>query len=112
MSGAWVDEAECRSADPDIFFPPTCDEEHRHTPLCTEEADTARYRLSKARKYCGQCPVITRCYALAIRQIISGPFEPTAIYAGHHLETIRKEARLRPVDRKKSAESRPDTPQQ
>lgn len=110
MASEWLDEAKCNSADPDIFFPPTCDIEHRHTPLCTEEADTARYRLRKARKYCDACPVIKQCYALAIRQIFNGPFEPTAIYAGHHLETIRRRANLRPVDRRRAREARRDTP--
>lgn len=52
----WADEAACRTADPDLFFP----KDHRRAvvPLITMQA----------KAYCHACPVIDDCLRFALQR--------------------------------------------
>jgi WhiB family redox-sensing transcriptional regulator len=48
----WMDDATCRTTDPDIFFPP-------------EETKYAR-SVHRAKKVCAGCPVVAECAEYAL----------------------------------------------
>ena len=74
---AWRDEAACRDADPDIFFPPGRDH--------VDRPSTAR-----ARAICAGCPVLDDCLAHAI-----ATDQPDGIWGGLNTTERRRLARSR-----------------
>lgn len=61
--------AACRTADPDLFFPPDLPEAERQRDR--------QARVTKAKAICVACPVRTECYAAAVANS-----EPWGIWAG------------------------------
>lgn len=67
----WTDLAECRGADPEIFYPIT-------------DAGPSRVQLGEAKRICRRCPVADACLDWALR---AG--EPDGVWGGTTAEERR-----------------------
>jgi WhiB family transcriptional regulator, redox-sensing transcriptional regulator len=57
-SNQWRDQAACRRADPELFFP-------------VSEADPAAHQIWQAKQICDACPVEGPCLAWALRNSVT-----------------------------------------
>ena len=72
--------AACRTADPDLFFPPDY----------YEDPPARRRRERQAQAFCAGCPARRRCFELA-----DARSEPWGIWGGTDFEELRRERRRR-----------------
>ena len=63
-SEAWVDEANCVGADPEIFF----------IEISSRTARTDRNRFESAQRICQECPVQQECLTFAEENDLVGMF--------------------------------------
>ena len=75
--GNWRDNAACRDADPELFFPPGT-------------AGPALRQIGEAKRICRACPAETKCLAWALDQEVTD-----GVWGGTTLDERRALRRLR-----------------
>ena len=71
LPGEWWDNAACKHADPELFFP---------------ESHTPRHRIKEAKAICEGCPSRAECLEFAL----TPPAEMHGLWGGHTQKELQK----------------------